>query len=108
VIKSELGSAPGTFSLPRLLHGVCALLAAAGRFDSCVTLLGFTEPRLDPSHAAVDAHASYEHLIEQARIATTQPRERLEVAGDTMAESQALEFALNEVQTIIASSRRTH
>ena len=103
VTANELGAAERVFSVARVVHGVSALLAAAGRNDGCLRLLGYAEPRIDQRYVEVDAHHSYEHLLADARTGTGERTRELQAAGRRMSDQQALELALNEVQTLRAT-----
>ncbi len=103
VTANELGASERVFTVARLVHGVSALLAAAGRSDACVRLLGFAEPRIDHRYDEVDAHQSYVHLLADARTAAGERTGELEAAGRRMSDQQALELALNEVQVLRAA-----
>ena len=100
VTANELGASERVFTVARLVHGVSALLAAAGRTDACLRLLGFAEPRIDSRYDEVDAHQSYVHLLTEARVATGERTGELEAAGRRMSDQQALELALDEVQVL--------
>jgi predicted ATPase/class 3 adenylate cyclase len=95
---NQLGASERVFTVARIVHGVCGLLAAAGRYDAAIRLLGFAEPRIEDRYVEVDAHASYVHLLNHAREVVRERVAALQADGKLMSDQEALEFALNEVQ----------